>query len=78
MSNPVFMSLFADGKIFIANRDDYNPPDANTLLGTFRFNSDCASQLLTQLSGTVGSNLSISGTAPNGKHPSNLSSREVV
>jgi hypothetical protein len=77
MSNPVFLSIYSDGKLYV-HRDDYVVPNANTLLGTFRFNSDASSQLLTQLSGTVSSNLSISGTAANGRHPSNLSAREVV
>ena len=77
MSNPVFISIYSDGKLFV-HRDDYVVSDANTLLGTWRFNSDASSQLLTQLSGTVGTNLSISGTAANGRHPSNLTGREIV
>jgi hypothetical protein len=68
MSNPVFLHFYSDGTVYMANTDAFSPTTAATLLGSFRMNSDCTAQKVTTLSGTVSSNLSISGTAANGKH----------
>ena len=73
MSIPIFLHFYSNGHIYFSNEALFTPGVANTgssgkfkaeagtLLGTIRVNSDGAAQQLTTLSGTVGTNLAMTG-----------------
>lgn len=62
MSAPIFLHIYNNGDIWVSNTADFTPSDPGTLVGTYRVNSDAASQKIGTLSGTVSSNLAASKT----------------
>ena len=73
-----YLLVYSNGKVYYTNEVDYFPNlrgtgssakfpnEAGTLVSTIKFNSDCASQLLTTLGGTVSSSLTATGNVTRG------------
>ena len=63
MSNPFFLIVMSDGKLYFTNNRDRVP--AGTVTGIYHINSDANFQLIGTLSGTFSSNL-VAGSSSTG------------